>query len=174
MSTEAGVSLGKTAFLEAYLPSNKDANLTDANKAWNAAGNEGTLSESLFGKVRAKLGMTGRGGASPKKQSASSKAKAKSVVVKKVTKPASPKPDAEVGEKPAAKPVVKEVKTRAKAVTATVKPTSIKSNDRAHKLVQVEDTIDDLILGLKEIGGLDDALESLRKARRVVVRGHEG
>ena len=135
MSTEAGVSLGKTAFLEAYLPSNKDANLTDANKAWNAAGNEGTLSESLFGKVRAKLGMTGRGGASPKKQSASSKAQAKSVVVK---------------------------------------PTSIKSNDRAHKLVQVEDTIDDLILGLKEIGGLDDALESLRKARRVVVRGHEG
>jgi hypothetical protein len=41
-------------------------------------------------------------------------------------------------------------------------------------LDRVEDGIDDLIVELKQMGGLEEALEALRKARRVVVRSHEG
>jgi hypothetical protein len=38
----------------------------------------------------------------------------------------------------------------------------------------VEDGIDDLIDQLKHLGGMEVALESLKKVRRVVVRSHEG
>ena len=37
----------------------------------------------------------------------------------------------------------------------------------------MEDGIDDLIVELKRLGGMEVALESLRKVRRVVVRSHE-
>ena len=39
---------------------------------------------------------------------------------------------------------------------------------------RVEDGIDDLIIELKRLGGMEEALESLRRVRRVVVRSHEG
>src|SRR3954467_1781171 len=60
MATGGGVNPGKTAFLEEFLPGNRDANLDAVNRAWNAAGNEGTISESLFGKIRRDLGLTGK------------------------------------------------------------------------------------------------------------------
>src|SRR4051812_6788475 len=63
MATGPGVNQGKSAFLEEFLPDNPDANLEAVNKAWSAAGNDGTISESLFGKLRSKLGLTGRKGA---------------------------------------------------------------------------------------------------------------
>src|SRR3954462_7274670 len=62
MATDSGVNQGKTAFLEEFLPGNLDANLDAVNRAWNASGNEGTISESLFGKVRSRLGLTGKRG----------------------------------------------------------------------------------------------------------------
>ena len=48
------------------------------------------------------------------------------------------------------------------------------SGDRERVLDRVEDGIDDLIIELKRLGGMEEALESLRKVRRVVVRSHEG
>src|SRR3954465_5700631 len=62
MATGPGINQGKTAFLEGFLPGNRDADLDAVNRAWNAAGNEGTISESLFGKIRSKLGLTGKRG----------------------------------------------------------------------------------------------------------------
>src|SRR3954470_16540681 len=62
MATDSGVNPGKTAFLEGFLPGDRDADLDAVNQAWNAAGNEGTISESLFGKVRSRLGLTGKRG----------------------------------------------------------------------------------------------------------------
>src|SRR4051794_22295301 len=62
MATGNGVNQGKTAFLEGFLPGDRDADLDAVNRAWNAAGNEGTISESLFDKVRSKLGLTGKRG----------------------------------------------------------------------------------------------------------------
>ncbi|MCA1686124.1 MAG: hypothetical protein LC745_09095, partial [Planctomycetia bacterium] len=63
MATGRGVNQGKTAFLEGFLPGNREADLEAVNGAWSAAGNAGTVSESLLGKIRAKLGLTGRRGA---------------------------------------------------------------------------------------------------------------
>jgi hypothetical protein len=62
MATGPGVNQGKSAFLEKFLPGHGDANLEAVNKAWTAAGNDGTISDSLFGKLRSKLGLTGKRG----------------------------------------------------------------------------------------------------------------
>lgn len=55
MATGIGVDQGKTAFLEEFLPGNRDAGLTEINEAWRASGREGTLSESLISKTRSRL-----------------------------------------------------------------------------------------------------------------------
>src|ERR1700733_9191189 len=56
----AVVNQGKTPFVEKYFASHPDGNLESVNEAWTAAGNAGSLSESLVGKVRARLGLTGK------------------------------------------------------------------------------------------------------------------
>jgi hypothetical protein len=82
MATGPGVNQGKSAFLEKFLPGHRDANLEAVNKAWSAAGNDGTISDSLFGKLRSKLGLTGRkganGGATEEKAAPPAKIKARS------------------------------------------------------------------------------------------------
>ena len=60
MATGPGVNQGKTAFVEKYFASNPDGNLETVNKAWTAAGNAGSVSESLVGKIRSRLGLTGK------------------------------------------------------------------------------------------------------------------
>ena len=62
MATGDGVNQSKTAFLEEFLPDNRDADIDAVNQAWSAAGNSGTISESLFGKLRSDLGLTGKRG----------------------------------------------------------------------------------------------------------------
>src|SRR3954468_24977986 len=62
MATGPGVNQGKTAFLEGFLPGDRDADLDAVNRAWTAAGNQGAISEGLFGKVRSRLGLTGKSG----------------------------------------------------------------------------------------------------------------
>ena len=172
MATDAVVNPGKTAFLEDYLPKNRDTNLEEANKAWAAAGNPGTLSESLFSKVRAKLGLTTKGaaGAAPDKKhsvpakKAESKETAKKVVVKKVKKTAAT--PAKVAPAVEAKP---------ESTPAAAKPTAkVKAAERESALVRVEEHLDELVLALKQIDGMDEAAETLRKVRRHVVRGHQG
>ena len=48
------------------------------------------------------------------------------------------------------------------------------AGDRGRTLDRVEDRIDDLIFQLKDLGGMEQAQEALRLARRLVVRSHEG
>ena len=72
MATGPVVNQGKTAFLEEFLPGNRAADLDEANRAWNAAGNEGTLSDSLLGKIRSKLGLTAKKGTGRKASQGSS------------------------------------------------------------------------------------------------------
>ena len=258
MATGNGVNQGKTAFLEGFLPGNRDADLDAVNRAWNAAGNEGTISESLFGKVRSKLGLTGKrgedggaaeetagparegkAGSSPKGAGGKGASKAeeapsqpngregdtgpsKSAFVEEVlgrepkanvaainrawaaaghegtisdsifykvkrergvagkpTPGGTAKSEAKSASKgpeasPAALPTV-EAGSESNGLTAPPMPVGgSMSGDRERVLDRVEDGIDDLIFELKQLGGMEEALEALRKVRRVVVRSHEG
>ena len=63
MATGPGVNQGKTAFLEDFLPGDPDADFTAVNRAWKAAGNEGSVSESLVSKARSRLKLDRQAGA---------------------------------------------------------------------------------------------------------------
>jgi hypothetical protein len=50
----------KTAFVEAFLARDRDANEAAVNRVWREAGNAGTISGSLVSKLRQKAALTGR------------------------------------------------------------------------------------------------------------------
>jgi hypothetical protein len=77
MATSPLINQGKTAFVEEYLKGHRDANLEAVKRAWTAAGNEGTVSESLVSTVRRELGLTGKKGASVGDAVPAAKGKAK-------------------------------------------------------------------------------------------------
>jgi hypothetical protein len=64
MATGPGVNQGKTAFLEEFLPENRDADEAAVNRAWRAAGHDDDISGSLVSKTRSRLKI-------PKKRAAS-------------------------------------------------------------------------------------------------------
>ena len=72
MATGNGVNQGKTAFLEEFLPENRDADGAAVNQAWRAGGHDDDISGSLVGKTRSRLkipkqrGATGGAYAGPK------------------------------------------------------------------------------------------------------------
>ena len=59
MPKTATATPGKTSFLKEFLHDNPQGNVKAANEAWQAAGYDGTISETLVYKARASLGLTG-------------------------------------------------------------------------------------------------------------------
>jgi hypothetical protein len=122
------------------------------NRAWAAAGNPGTLSDTVFYQIKRDLGRAGgRKAAAPVKSGPG-------------TAPQGPKVKPATGARP-----------RSDGVTSPSKAAvGSKSGERERVLDRLEDRIDDLFIELKQLGGMDEALEALRKVRRIVVRSHQG
>jgi hypothetical protein len=159
MATGAAVNPGKGAFVEQYFASNSGGNLESVNKAWTAAGNEGSVSESLVGKVRSRLGLTGKKTVDvPKPVEAPAQAKAKAPAkAKKVAKPVEQAP-----------PVSNGTLTPAVAIAAT-------HHDHDEDVLdELEDGIDELIQKFRRLGGKPEVVKALKRARRLLVRSHEG
>jgi hypothetical protein len=117
----------------------------EAAQAWAAAGNEGTISPSTF--YTAKRASKGGADATATKE-----------------------PKAEKSSQ-----TVVETRPESHGESAPSKAVGVSgSGDREQVLNRVEDGIDDLIIELKRLGGMEEALESLRRVRRVIVRSHEG
>ena len=146
----------RSAFVEEVLGREPEANLGAVNEAWTSQGNDGTISPSIFYKVKRERGVTDE-----------------------IAPPAPAKPQPEsaskgTGARQAARATV-ETRPEPEGVPAFSKSAgSSRSADRERVLDRVEDGIDDLIGELKQLGGMEAALESLKKVRRVVVRSHEG
>ena len=66
MSTKAS-SPGKSMFTKEFLNDHPQGNVDAVNKAWEAAGFDGTISPTLVSQMRAKLGLTGNLRASAKR-----------------------------------------------------------------------------------------------------------
>jgi len=60
MATNAGPGRGKQDFVRELLQRTPLANVEAINDAWRQAGNEGTISGSLYYKIRGELGLSGR------------------------------------------------------------------------------------------------------------------
>jgi hypothetical protein len=156
MASGAVVNQGKGAFVEKYFAGNPDGNLESVNKAWTSAGNDGTVSESLVGKVRSRLGLTGKKAVDEPKPIEAPRAKTKPVAKsKKASKPIEKAPPASDG-------------SHVPAAVATT------GHQDADVLDELEEGIDELIHRLRELGGKPEVVKALRRARRLLVRSHEG
>ena len=139
---------GKSSFVRELLGRDPEANEQAVNEAWAAEGNEGTISGSLVSKIRSNLGLTGKG-----------------------RSPGRPKAKAKRG--PKAKPAAPvQPESNGPPAASATGPEST-AGGRGRSLDQVEDRIDDLIFQLKDLGGMEQAQEALRLARRLVVRSQE-
>jgi hypothetical protein len=140
-------SVGKASFLKEFFVDHPDAGKAAVDAAWRAAGNEGTISESLITQTRRKLGLTGK-----------SQAKAKVEAGKRSS-------DARGTNPKAATTKVRTGKER----PAEPRPSE---KDRTALLIRLEKQVDDMIHEIRMAGGLPGFEETLRKARRILVRSH--
>jgi hypothetical protein len=170
MATAPGRDQGKTKFLKEFLAGTRDANEDAVNQAWNAAGNEGTISSSLISKTRSQLGLTGQGrSGSQVKESAGS---ADQSAAAPETRRRGTEPKKAEGRTPAKTngrqvPVVTESEAGPQGVGSQAG-----GDDRTRTLIRLEGEIDDMIHEVKVAGGLPEFEETLRKARRILARSH--
>ena len=103
MATGNGVNQGKTAFLEEFLPENRDADEAAVNQAWRAEGHDDDISGSLVSKTRSRLKIPKKRGATAGADAGSKakgKAKPKGAKGKATSKAeeAPPQPDGREGD----------------------------------------------------------------------------
>jgi hypothetical protein len=159
MATGTGVKPSKTPFVETYFASHPEGNLQSVNEAWAAAGNEGSVSESLVGKIRSSLGLTGKktvDESKPVEIPAKTKTK-KPAKAKKASKPVEQAPPGANGSHDPA--------------------VSIAASHHDHDedvLDELEEDIDELIQKIRGLGGKPEIIKALKRARRLLVRSHQG
>ena len=155
MATASGTEPGKGTFVREFFANNHDANEQSVNEAWASEGREGTISVSLISKIKAELGLTNRGkGAGRPKSDPAAKVKGRG----KGRKPS--KKGGGASHAPAA--------LRATQRTPQAAPIGSDMMD------ELEGDLDDLIQKIKEAGEMLDVVKLLRRARRIIVRSHEG
>ena len=139
MPKTAIVSPGKTSFLKEFLHDHPEGNFKSVNEAWQAAGFDGTISETLVYKARASLGLTGNLSGKTKKTKAMTTSTGKN--------PGRPR------KEPTA-PVTGQPRGRKSARTLA--------------LNELEADIDRLIFKVMGVGDLTEIEDSLRRARRLL------
>jgi hypothetical protein len=156
---KGGTGSGKTAFVEEMLRQDPQANVKAINRAWSAAGNEGTISDTVVYKTKRDLGVTGR-------QSPGESASADA------SKPESPQTMAKPER--AASPV-EEISSQTLGEQASPETTATMTSQgggQGRVLHEIEGEIDELMFRLKGLGGFAEVQEALRTARRLLVRSH--
>ncbi len=149
MPATATRNQGKTLFVKETLIDHPTANPKFVNEAWERAGMEGTISDTLVNKMRAQLKLTGnlrgngaakrRKGAVSKRSSAGRKRRAKDVTV-----------------------------ARSDGVTGEVRPRT--SGRSSVRLAELEAEIDRLLFSVMSLGNLPEVEDALRQTRRALYR----
>ncbi|HMB03365.1 MAG TPA: hypothetical protein VKP69_06440 [Isosphaeraceae bacterium] len=140
---------GKSVFLKKYLVETPDAGKEAVEAAWRAAGHEGTISQSLIGKVRKDLGLT--------KGAAPAKGRARLGAGSEVR-----------GRRPPAKGNGESMREGLEGSAAP----QVEGGERTSVLIRLEGSIDELLHEIKTAGGLPEFEGMLRRARRILVRSH--
>jgi hypothetical protein len=164
MATVKGKTEGKSMFLKEYLVDHPDAGKEAIDGAWREAGNEGTISTSLISKVRRDLGLTDQGTARVKSRARVGTGQRSSSGSKSAARGAGPEVGGRTPAKESSRPVTGGLERPAAPQAA--------DGDRARVLIRLEGAIDDLLHEIKLTGGLPEFEETLRRARRILVRGH--
>ncbi|MBV8345974.1 MAG: hypothetical protein JO034_25145 [Singulisphaera sp.] len=163
MATIKGKDEGKSMFLKEYLADHPDAAKEAIDAAWQEAGHEGSISTSLISKVRRDLGRTGKGRATVKSRARGGTDTRPSAGSKSDARGASPAIEGRIPEKENV-PVTGGSERQAEPQPAGGNETRV--------LIRWEGAIDDLLHEIKLAGGLPEFEETLRRARRILVRSH--
>jgi hypothetical protein len=141
---------GKTSFVKEILIDNPMATSKVVNEAWNSAGMEGTISDTLVNKMRAQLGFAGnlRGKRQTKNEAA----------VHEETPTTSKKRGRKQRN---GSPTRGEPRSAGKGMRTT---------SRTDVLVELEADLDRLLFKVMNLGGLADVENSLRETRRILYR----
>lgn len=164
MATVKRKNEGKSMFLKEYLVDHPDAGKEAIDAAWREAGNEGTISTSLIGKVRKDLELTGKGTAKVKSRASGGTGKRSSDDSKSDARGARPEVGGQTPAKENSRLVTEGLERPAEPQTA--------GGDRTRVLIRLESEIDGLLHEIKMTGGLPEFEETLRKARHILVRSH--
>jgi len=187
MASEVGKDQGKSAFVRDVLTKDRQANHEAVNWAWTKAGHAGTISESLAGKIRSEMGLTGQqrpGARVP--ESAESAGQSAGLATRQRIDPK------RVGGRPPAKgdgrhvPRVTESEAGLQGAGRPVPPVTESEagprgagsqsggDDRTGVLTRLEGQIDGMLFEIKVADGLPEFEEALRRARRILARSHGG
>ena len=151
-------------FLKEYLVDHPDAGKEAIDAAWREAGNEGTISTSLIGKVRRDLELAGKGAAKVKSRTRVGTGQRSSADSKSAARGVGP----EAGGRTPAK------EDSGHVTEGSERPAAPRAagGDRSRVLIRLEGGIDDMLHEIKMAGGLPEFEETLRRARRILVRSH--
>jgi hypothetical protein len=168
MASEVGRDQGKSAFVRDVLTKDRQANHEVVNRAWTEAGHAGTISESLVGKLRSEMGLTGqpRPGARVT-ESAESAGQSAAPATRRGTGPK--KGGGRTPAKRDGRPV-----PQVTASEAGPQGSGSQSggDDRTRVLTRLEGRIDEMLFEIKVVGGLPEFEEALRRTRRILARSH--
>ena len=168
MASAVGRDQGKSAFVRDVLTQDRQANHEAVNRAWSAAGHAGTISESLVGKLRSRMGLTGqpRPGARDT-ESAESAGRSEAQATRRGTGPkqGGGRPPAQGDERPVPQVPASEAGPQGAG-------SQWGGDDRARVLTRLEGQIDELLFEIKMAGGLPEFEEALRRTRRILARSH--
>lgn len=137
---------GKTSFVKEFLNDNPQANPKAVNEAWEAAGMEGTISDTLVNKQRAALGLSGNIRGKAKGRRSAGRRAAATTSTGRVTRTAGRA----------------ETATR----TTTLGARRGRPSARSTRLVELEADLDRLLYRVMDTGELTDVEDALRLARR--------
>jgi hypothetical protein len=157
MVTNRNGGQGKLDFVRKILEQNRDANEKVVNQAWQEAGNEGTISRSAVGKVRALMGLTS-GKRAPRKEAKAAAGTAKKTDTQsKAAKPRDESPALGNGTTaPMARPHTQPAET---------------SEVRAGVFDELESDLDRVLFRVMSIGNMPEVERLIRHCRRIVIRG---
>lgn len=159
MPATAGRSPGKTEFVKEVLTRNPRANAQKVREEWEAAGHDGSISQTLVNKQRSLMGLAGnlKGGRPKKSESA--------VTEKKPY----------TGKKRGRKP--KSASLNGHEATVDARSTGaprVRAAGRPAQITQIEADIDRLLFRVMHLGGLEDIEDSLRRTRRLLYQAISG
>jgi len=144
---------GKTAFVTNYLSNNPLANARSVNDAWRAAGRDGSISDTLVGKVRSRLGLAGN----------LRRPRTARTAVETPTRSEGP------GKKRGPKP--KSARPERERALFNAKPGGqppAKAANRRTQMASLETEIDQLLFKVMNLGGMSEIEDSLRHTRRLL------
>jgi hypothetical protein len=156
---------GKAGFLKEFFVDHPDTDKAAIDEAWQAAGNEGTISGSTIYNVRRDLGLIDKsrgkrrakaGVRAGRQSSAAAKSEAR-----KPGRKANGRAETQANVRTAAAAVEPAAKVRAKGA------------GRARTLIELEGQLDEMIYRISSDGALPEFEEALRKARRILIRSHQ-